>query len=1004
MNARSEAIVCLAVMLACCTSVFALDPSLDITQYAHTAWKVRDGFAKGFIYSIAQTPDGYLWLGTEFGLLRFDGVRTVAWKPPTGQLPSNDIPTLLVTRGGTLWIGTAKGLGSWRDGKLTTYAELNGSRISVLLEDHEGTVWIATREPRIFGEKVGPIYADSEGNFWVGFEEGSRKWKSGRPESFEILGAGYVQPAFGTYEKSALLIGSDGEVRGFFDGQVQGFPSTGVLQRFKTSRIVRDRDGGLWIATRDRGLVHLHEGKTDVFSEVDGLSGDTVTALLQDQEGDIWAVTTNGIDRFREYAIPNVSIKQGLSNTNTVSILGAKDGSVWVATYTGLNRWKNGRISVLGRAGTTQNPKGTPKGLPYSLFQDSGGRIWLSTALEFGYLENDRFVPVRDVAGGRVTSLAEVPSGHLWLAKEEYGLLHLFQGRVVERIPWASLGHRDHASVLVVDPSQDGLWLGFSGGGISYFAAGGIRKSYSVAEGLGAGRVNGLRFDQRGGLWIATESGLSRIKNGKVTTLTSKNGLPCNTVHWSMDDADHFVWVYTACGLVRIARPELDAWVDDPARSVQGTLFDVSDGVRTRSYPSSVYGVTKASDRRIWYVASDGVSVIDPRHFPFNNLPPPVHIEQITADDKTYDATSGLRLPPHVRNLDIDYTALSLVVPEKVRFRVKLEGQDKDWRELLNVRHVEYTNLSPKHYRFRVLASNNSGLWNEEGASLDFVIPPAWYQTNWFRVACVAAFALSLWAVYQLRVRGLAHQFDMRLEERVNERTRIARELHDTLLQSFQALLPTLQVAIYELPESAVEARKTLKVAVDQAAEAIIEGRDAVQGLRMSTVEQNDLALAIRTVGEELASGDNNQSSPEFNVVVEGTSRNLHPILRDEVYRLAAEALRNTFRHAAAQTVEVEIRYGEKHFRLRVRDDGKGIRDEILRSEGREGHYGLHGMKERAELVGGQLTIWSEVDNGTEIELYIPASRAYAQPIRRFWNFGKRSPEEVEANETIKRE
>ena len=235
-----------------------------------------------------------------------------------------------------------------------------------------------------------------------------------------------------------------------------------------------------------------------------------------------------------------------------------------------------------------------------------------------------------------------------------------------------------------------------------------------------------------------------------------------------------------------------------------------------------------------------------------------------------------------------------------------------------------------------------------------------------------------------MRVRQLAHQFNMRLEERVSERTRIARDLHDTLLQSFQALLPRLQAAIYQLPEGAANSRKTLEEAVDQASDAITEGRDAVQGLRMSTVEKNDLAVAIRTVGEELASAETNQSSPNFKVVVEGTSRNLHPILRDEVYRLAAEALRNAFRHAAAQNVEVEIRYDEKYFRLRVRDDGKGIGPEVLRGDGREGHYGLHGMRERAKLVGGKLTIWSEVDSGTEIELIIPASRAYGKPTRPF--------------------
>ena len=324
--------------------------------------------------------------------------------------------------------------------------------------------------------------------------------------------------------------------------------------------------------------------------------------------------------------------------------------------------------------------------------------------------------------------------------------------------------------------------------------------------------------------------------------------------------------------------------------------------------------------------------------------------------------------------------------------------------EVVNDREVQYTNLGPGTYRFRVLACNNSGVWNEEGASLDFVIPPAWYQTNWFRALCAATFLALLWAAYQFRVLQLAYQFNMRLEERVSERTRIARDLHDTLLQSFQALLPLFQAALYKLPEGAVDARKTLEVAVDRASDAITEGRDAVQGLRMSTVEKNDLAVAIRTVGEELASAETNQSAPKFAVVVEGTSRNLHPILRDEVYRLAVEALRNAFRHAAAQNIEVEIRYDERFFRLRVRDDGKGIRDVVLRGDGREGHYGLPGMRERAKLVGGKLTIWSEVDSGTEIELIIPALSAYGKSTRRFWYFGKRSATDTHVKEMAERE
>src|SRR6185369_1206688 len=260
-------------------------------------------------------------------------------------------------------------------------------------------------------------------------------------------------------------------------------------------------------------------------------------------------------------------------------------------------------------------------GVPNSLFEDSDGRLWLSTDQDFGYLRDDRFVTVREIPGGRVVSMAEAPSGHLWLAKEDYGLFHLFQSRIVEKIRWAALGHNDHARVVVADPSQHGVWLGFSGGGVSYFVDGAIRKSYSAAHGLGAGRVNSLRFGPRGALWDATENGLSRIKNEQVTTLTTRNGIPCDTVHWTIDDTEHYVWVYTACGLVRIPRPELDAWVEDPSKTVQATLFDVSEGVRTQSDVSVVQDVTKASDGRIWYLTYDGVSVIDPFHMAFNKIP-----------------------------------------------------------------------------------------------------------------------------------------------------------------------------------------------------------------------------------------------------------------------------------------------------------------------------------------------------------------------------------------------
>ena len=354
-----------------------------------------------------------------------------------------------------------------------------------------------------------------------------------------------------------------------------------------------------------------------------------------------------------------------------------------------------------------------------------------------------------------------------------------------------------------------------------------------------------------------------------------------------------------------------------------------------------------------------------------------------------------MRLPARTRDLQIDYTALSLVAPEKVHFKYKLEGQDSDWREVVNDRQVQYSNLAPGPYRFRVIACNNSGVWNEQGDTLEFSIAPAYYQTNWFRALCAVLFLALLWAAYWWRVRQLHHQFEMTLEARVGERTRIARELHDTLLQSFHGLLLRFQTVSQLLPERPVEAKEKLDSAIDQAAEAITEGRDAVQGLRDSTTQTNDLALAISTLGEELAA-DSTGHRPAFRVAVEGQSRDLHPILRDEVYKIAAEALRNAFLHANAKQVEVEIRYDNERFRLRVRDDGKGIDAAILSQQGKEGHFGLPGMRERATLIGGKLTIWSEVDAGTEVELRLPADIAYVSARRGSW-FSRKFAAKVKA-------
>jgi signal transduction histidine kinase len=757
--------------------------------------------------------------------------------------------------------------------------------------------------------------------------------------------------------------------------------SARAFSKVQSSQLPRRRTG---IGTSDRGLVHVHQGRTDVFERSDGLSSDYIESLFEDREGNIWVATLDGLDRFRELAVPTISLKQGLSNATVKSVLAARDGSVWLGANDGLNRWNNGRVTVYRKTSAQAiTGSGLPDDFIESLFEDFQGQIWASSRRGVAVLKDGRFTAINSVPG-EVHCIAGDRAGNLWISQEE-SLFHLRDGMVVERIPWARLGRPDGARGLIVDPSGDGLWLAFRNGGVGYFKGGQVRPSYGVADGLGWGSTREFQLGRDGAIWVSTEGGASRLKDGRIATLNSRNGLPCDPVTWVMEDEDHF-WLNMGCGLVRIARAELDAWAatadKDPGRRVQATVFDISDGVRSH-LNSTGYGpsVAKSADGKLWFLPWDGVSVIDPRHLPFNKLAPPVHIEQITADRRTYDATSAvngrLRLPPLVRDLEIDYTALSLVTPEKVLFRYMLEGRDSDWQDAGNRRQAYYGNVSPGNYRFRVSACNNSGVWNEAGTFLDFAIAPAYYQTTWFRLSCVAAFLALLGALYQLRMRQVARQFNIRLEERVSERTRIARELHDTLLQSFQGVLMKFYAVTNLIPNRPAEAQKTLETVIEQARRAVTEGRDAVLGLRSSTVGANDLAQAIGAFGEELAADQSGQNGPEFRVQVEGTPRDLAPLVRDEVHRIAFEAVRNAFRHAQAGRIEVEIRYDQRQLRLLVRDDGKGIDPKVLSGGGRAGHYGLPGMHERAKLAGGKLALRSELDSGMEAELIIPASVAY---------------------------
>jgi len=998
---------------------FALNPALDISQYAHTSWKLDEGFLNGAVHSIAQTPDGFLWLGTEFGLVRFDGVKAIAW-PINESLPAAQIRTLLAGRDGTLWLGTARGLASMKAGNtdVRQYAEFAGQTIFGLAEDGAGNVWAAGWSPSettlcsigkactpfvgrdgALGSVIGAVYRDSKENIWVGTANGVWQWSPGPPRFYLLPGESGFD-ALTEDDNGALLVAMKGAIQRLMDGNVallSRLPA--VTREFHIRRMLRDRDGGLWIGTTGRGLVHIHQGRTEMFTRTEGLSGDDITSIFEDRDRNIWVGTFNGLDRFRETPVQTYSERDGLWSARVVSVLAAGDGSIWMRTLDGLSRLKNRLVTVYrehgnslapvtpGRAANKSAVNGFRAQGSGSLYEDAKGRIWVSTLNAVSYLVNDRFMPVHGIPGGRVHSIVSDRQGRIWFAHENLGLFRWQEDGTVQQTSWSQLGQSTFGDALAGDTLDGGLWVGFFGGGLLYFKDGRAQKSYTSADGLGAGRVNDLRIESDGTLWATTEGGLSRLKNGRLVTLTTKHGLPCNRTHWSIEDDFHSVWIYTACGLVRISRSELDAWAAAVERDknaslrIHPTVFDSSDGLRARANPGGFSPhVTKSPDGQLWFFPLDGLSSIDPARLPLNASPPPVHIEQLKADHLTQRFTSDpkdrLILPPLVRDLEIEYSALSIAAPEKLRFRYMLKGRDHDWTDAGTRRQAFYNDLQPGNYHFLVSASRNSGVWNQAGAALDFKVPAAYYQTRWFQAACLLAFVITLAMLYQFRLRQLARHFRIRTEDRVSERTRIARDLHDTLLQSLQALLLNFHSVTYLLPDRPAEARSTLEIAIENTRHAITEGRNAVEGLRSVRHEGGDLEATIGRLIRELTAHRKEPATPDFDVHVEGATRSLAPIVGNEVDRIAIEALRNAFLHAAAQRIEVEIWYHGQEFRLRVRDNGKGIASEILQS-GRYGHYGITGMYERAKMVRGKLVLWSELGSGTEVELTIPAALAY---------------------------
>ena len=837
------------------------------------------------------------------------------------------------------------------------------------------------------------LYFDKAGTLWVETEDRAIYLPRGQSRFVDSGNTLRFFYNFAQAPDGAIWVSETGRSAHTLGRKRDATPDTEV--RVGAAWVLFDRDGSLGVGSAGDGLRRVPRpdqvsGKSiaefgpeaEQFTAKDGLSGPLVVAILEDREGNIWCGTTKGLDRFRQGAfspvdVPHPDLFRG--------ILATRDGNLWSFSP---NPSEIVRISPSG-AKEVIGPYFTVAGV----CEDESGALWFLRLAAHGVnvyganvyrLRQGRAAPVPLPGDPGLKNLSAITCDHaggVWLFDEQRGLYRLADRGLARIDDSSDPGYQD--AHLYAD-KVGRVWLG-QRDSIEMFDHG-FRRRFDASDGLTAILFRSFAEDKAGNVWVGGDGGLAKFDHDRFRPLSGSSGLPAQSVTGLVEDDEGYWWIACYAGVLRIRAEELERALSDPAYRIHYQLFNLLDGLPGRPAVQLLPLLAKTGDGRVWVATSNGIAYVDPRRIPRNPMPPPVRVESIKVNGKEVTAADGLALPHGSNDLEIDYTALSLTIPERVRFKYKVEGYDSDWRDVGGRRQAYYGGLGPRNYRFRVIAANESGVWNEAGATLDFSIAPAYYQTHWFQVACIVVFLASLWGLYRYRLHQIAREFNLRLEERVGERTRIARDLHDTLLQNFHGVLPRLQAVYKLLPGRVSEAKEILNTTIDDAAQAITEARDAVQNLRSSTVVTNDLAKAVQALGEDLAAHQTatNGIAATFAVEVEGAPQDVHPILRDEIYRITAEAVRNAFNHARARRIEVEIWYSAQDVRVRVRDDGVGIEANVPGQEGREGHFGLAGMRERAEHICGKLELWSERGAGTEVELRLPASVAYAhKPGRR---------------------
>jgi ligand-binding sensor domain-containing protein/signal transduction histidine kinase len=985
------------IALTCFVSAaFALDPTRRISQYVHDKWGKDRGFIGGSIHAIRQSADGYLWIGTERGLVRFDGFGfTLIQSPMADTIPVGPVRGLVSDVAGNLWIRLeGPRILFYRDGKFEdSYPslDLEGITFTATATDYDGRVFLSGLGDKTLRYKDGhldtivsadenpgtviSLAATRDESVWLGTQDaGIFRVRQGHisrvAQKLKDLKINCLLPA----QTGGLWIGTDHGIHLWEGGELAPLNLPSSLGQLQILTMARDHDANVWIGT-NHGIVRITPSGVVSLEQLNSKPGYEVTAIYEDFDGDIWFGGSRGIERLRNGMLTTYSAADGLPSGGNGAVYSDSVGRIWVAPLAGGLYWmKDGQVGHIALDG----------------------------------IEHD---VVYSISGG---------DGEIWVGRQRGGLTVLSEkGDVFTAHTYTQADGLAQNSVYSVHREHDGsVWAGTISGGVSRLYRGKF-INYSSANGLYSDSVNSIVEGFDGTTWLATPGGLAAFSNGQWTNYTTRDGLPSLVVRTIFQDTKHVLWIASAGGLAYLSSGRINVppnlpdplreqvfgvaedgmgslWLStsdqvlrvDEDRLLSGSLsetdvqsYGIEDGL------PDVEGVTRdrsvVADRmgRVWLSLASGLSLADPIITSRNAIPVTARIESISAGGHQISSQNPIKIAAGIQSIGLTFGGTNLAVPERIRFRYKLDGSAQGWSDVVTTKQVVFSNLGPGKYVFHIAASNGVGLWNGPETSFPFVIEPSFWQTWWFRILCIVAFLSILWSLYVVRLRQVTALLRIRHHERLSEREDMSRDLHDTFFQAVQSLFLRLHTATYQLRERD-PARQALEGVLDDSDRVMMEGREMFLDIPKREVKKRDMGDLIADYCAEFA-----RAHPiEFKVEIDGQPRVLDPLVATELSKIAREALYNAFRHAEAGAIEAEVSYGTRLLRLRIRDDGKGFEPENVQSNSGPLHLGLRNMRKRAETINAEFNLWSRPGSGTEVEVIITAEHAYIGKLRA-WPF-----------------